>query len=156
MVASFLPTLGASGVVAVLSDRGSEMELIDDYRGLFWRRPFLAWVFTIMLLSLAGIPVTAGFLAKFYIVAAGASASAWALIFILVVTSVIGLFYYLRVLVALYSDLPNNSEGTETAVTSSPLIGTFTLAALAILLVWYGVYPAQLLAWIRNATSKLI
>ena len=55
-----------------------------------------------MLLSLAGIPLTAGFLGKFYIVAAGASAGAWALILILVTTSAIGLFYYLRIVVVLY------------------------------------------------------
>ena len=56
-----------------------------------------------MLLSLAGIPLTAGFVGKFYVVAAGASASLWLLVFTLVVTSAIGLFYYLRVIVALYS-----------------------------------------------------
>ena len=69
---------------------------------LFWRRPALALVFTVMLLSLAGIPLTAGFLGKFYIVAAGASAGAWALILILVTTSAFGLFYYLRIVVVLY------------------------------------------------------
>ena len=59
-----------------------------------------------MLLSLAGIPATMGFLAKFYVLAAGASATQWSLIIILVMTSAIGLFYYLRILVALYSASP--------------------------------------------------
>lgn len=155
LVAYFITTLGAFGVVAVLSDRDAEAELISDYRGLFWRRPLLAGIFTIMLLSLAGIPVTAGFLAKFFIIAAGASASIWALILILVVTSVIGLFYYLRIVVVLYADLPNAAEKTETPVLSLPLSGTFTLAALAILLVWLGVYPTQLLELIRIGTASL-
>ena len=56
-----------------------------------------------MLLSLAGIPLTAGFLAKFYVVAAGASSALWTLILVLVVTSGIGVYYYLRVIVAIFS-----------------------------------------------------
>jgi len=74
---------------------------LEDYARLFWRRPVLASIFTLMLLSLAGIPVTAGFLAKFYVVPASASAGIWALILILVTTSTIGLFYYLRVVILL-------------------------------------------------------
>ena len=155
LVAYFITTLGAFGVVAVLSDREGEAELINDYRGLFWRRPLLAGIFTIVLLSLAGIPVTAGFLAKFFIIAAGASASSWALILILVVTSVMGLFYYLRIVVMLYADLPNGAERTETPVLYLPLSGTFTVTALAILLVWFGIYPTQLLELIRTFTAKL-
>jgi len=155
LVAYFITMLGVFGVVAVLSDRDGEAELINDYRGLFWRRPLLAGIFTIMLLSLAGIPVTAGFLAKFFIIAAGASASSWALILILVVTSVMGLFYYLRIVVMLYADLPNGAERTETPVLYLPLSGTFTVTALAILLVWFGIYPTQLLELIRTFTAKL-
>ena len=102
LVAYFVMTLGAFGVVTMLSERQRDADLLDDYRGLFWSRPALALVFTAMLLSLAGIPLTAGFLGKFYIVAAGASTGAWALILILVITSAIGLFYYLRIVVVLY------------------------------------------------------
>jgi hypothetical protein len=72
LVAYFVMTLGAFGVVTTLSERGRDADLIDDYRGLFWRRPALALVFTAMLLSLAGIPLTAGFLGKFYIVVSAA------------------------------------------------------------------------------------
>ena len=102
LVAYFMTTMGAFGVVTVLSDGSREAEDLEDYRGLFWRRPVLAAVFTAMLLSLAGIPVTAGFIGKFYIVAAGASSAMWALIIILVITSAIGLFYYLRIIVVMY------------------------------------------------------
>src|SRR6185312_4562706 len=93
LVAYFITTLGAFGVIAMLSDGEREADDVDDYRGLFWRRPVIGTVFTLMILSLAGIPITAGFLGKFFIIAAGASASVWALIIILAVTSVIGLFY---------------------------------------------------------------
>lgn len=155
-VAYFITTLGAFGVVSVLSDRAHEAERLEDYRGLFWRRPVLATVFTLMLLSLAGIPLTAGFLAKFYIIAAGASSSIWALIIILVVTSVIGLFYYLRIVVVVFSDLPSEAEKIQPAAIPLSLLGSYTLVVLAVLLIWFGVYPSQLLDVIRTAADTLL
>jgi len=109
LVAYFITTIGAFGVVTVLSEEERDADTLEDYAGLFWRRPMLAGIFTLMLLSLKGILITAGFLAKFYVVAAGASAGMWALILILVVTSVIGLFYYLRVVVAMYARIPEKA-----------------------------------------------
>jgi NADH-quinone oxidoreductase subunit N len=154
LVAYFVTTLGAFGVVTALSGTGRDADSIDDYRGLFWRRPILAVMFTAMLLSLAGIPLTAGFIGKFYIVAAGTSSSLWALVLILVVTSVIGLFYYLRVVVALYEQPP---AGAPVAASTPPipLAAHGVLWLLTILLIWFGVYPQQLLELIRSATSKL-
>ena len=104
-------------------------------------------VFTAMLLSLAGIPLTAGFVGKFYIVAAGVDASLWMLLIILVINSVIGLFYYLRIVTAMYEQ----AEGTQSS--TSPglhLAGSAALAALTILLVWFGVYPSQIMEMIRS------
>ena len=66
LVAYFITTIGAFGVVTVLSAGERDADTLEDYAGLFWRRPMLASIFTLMLLSLAGIPVTAGFFAKFY------------------------------------------------------------------------------------------
>jgi NADH-quinone oxidoreductase subunit N len=150
LVAYFVTILGAFGVIAVLSPADREWESIDDYRGLFYRRPALAGVFTAMLLSLAGIPVTAGFIGKFYIVAAGASAAQWAPIIILVVTSAIGLFYYLRIIVAIYS-----SPGAEPAPVRLAPAGAATLAALTVLLIWLGVYPRLWLDLIDRAVRLL-
>jgi NADH-quinone oxidoreductase subunit N len=155
LVAYFVTMLGAFGVVTVLSDGAGEAEELSDYQGLFWRRPVLAAIFTLMLLSLAGIPVTAGFLGKFYIIAAGASASRWALILILVITSVIGLYYYLRIVVTLYSGLSASAEAPPATV-RLPLLGTYTLAALAILLLWFGVYPSPLLNLIQTLASGFL
>ncbi|HEX5422893.1 MAG TPA: NADH-quinone oxidoreductase subunit N, partial [Candidatus Acidoferrales bacterium] len=103
LVAYFITTLGAFGVITMLSPTGRDADSIDDYRGLFWRRPALALIFTAMLLSLAGIPLTAGFIGKFYILAAGTSSNIWTLVLVLIATSVIGLYYYLRIVVALYA-----------------------------------------------------
>jgi NADH-quinone oxidoreductase subunit N len=146
LVAYFITTLGAFGVVTVLSNGERDADTLEDYTGLFWRRPMLASIFTLMLLSLAGIPVTAGFLAKFYVVAAGASAGIWALILILVITSVIGLFYYLRVVITMYARVQEEAPHVE----PHAIGGSYVLVVLTILLVWLGVYPAPLLNVIRR------
>ncbi len=146
LVAYFITTVGALGVVTVLSDDERDADTLEDYAGLFWRRPVLASIFTLMMLSLAGIPVTAGFLAKFYVVTAGASAGVWALILILVVSSVIGLFYYLRIVATLYARRPEEAPHAE----PHAIAGSYVLVALTILLIWLGVYPAPLLKVIRT------
>ncbi|HWQ55109.1 MAG TPA: NADH-quinone oxidoreductase subunit N [Bryobacteraceae bacterium] len=143
-VAYFVTLLGAFGIVGALAGPGRDADQIDDYRGLFWRRPLIAGVFTAMLLSLAGIPLTAGFLAKFYVVAAGASTALWLLILTLVVTSGVGVYYYLRVIVALYA--------TETAAGPMPAVPTgagVVLGVLTAALLFLGVYPGPLLDVIR-------
>jgi NADH-quinone oxidoreductase subunit N len=135
-------------VVAILSSRERDADDLEEYRGLFWRRPVMAAVFTAALLSLAGIPATMGFLGKFYVLAAGANAAAWPLILVLVVTSVAGLFYYLRIVVALYSAPPEPAP----VPIPSPTGASILVVALTILLIWFGVYPAPLLNLIRAAT----
>jgi len=152
LVAYFVTTLGAFGVVTVLSNGPEETERVEDYRGLFWRRPVLAGIFTAMLLSLAGIPVTAGFIGKFYIVAAGASAAKWALIIVLAVTSSIGLYYYLRIVVTLYAEPIEAAPPPEVAMAPA---GGAVLVLLTVLLVWFGLEPGALLAVIRGATAVL-
>jgi NADH-quinone oxidoreductase subunit N len=147
LVAYFITTLGAFGVVSALSTHDREAEDIDDYHALFCRRPALAGVFTLMLLSLAGIPVTAGFIGKFYIVVAGASSAMWALVIILVVSSVIGLFYYLRIVAAMYAS--PERDAIETGSRISAASGA-VLYMLAVLLVWFGIYPEPLLRLIRT------
>ncbi|MFB3829948.1 MAG: NADH-quinone oxidoreductase subunit N [Bryobacteraceae bacterium] len=148
VVAYFVTTLGAFGVVSAVSPAGREAAEIEDYRGLFWRRPWLAGVFTAMLFSLAGIPLTAGFLAKFYVVAAGAAAAQWGLILTLAVTSGIGVYYYLRVIVALYMQPEGAPELAATPASSGML-----LAALTVLLIWFGVYPGPVLDLIQNTVT---
>ncbi|MGH9465905.1 MAG: NADH-quinone oxidoreductase subunit N [Terriglobales bacterium] len=141
-LAYFITTLGAFGIIAALSTSQGEPDGIEDYRGMFWRRPWLALVFTAMLLSLAGIPLTAGFLAKFYIVAAGAASSLWMLLLVLIITSVIGLYYYLRIVLALYSDAPAAPAADGPLALPLARTGAWVLGVLLVALVWVGVYPA--------------
>jgi NADH-quinone oxidoreductase subunit N len=155
LVAYFVTTLGAFGVVTVLSNEERDADVLDDYRGLFWRRPVLAGIFTLMLLSLAGIPLTAGFVAKFFLVAAGASSALWTLIIILIVTSVIGLFYYLRILVALYNPAAEAREAAPAGLPALSRGASYDLVALTVLLVWIGVYPAPFLDAVQRAVASL-
>lgn len=137
LTAYFVTTLGAFGVVTVLSSGAKEAEQIADYRGLFWRQPWLGGLMTAALLSLAGVPLTAGFVGKFYLVLAGIDATLWTLVFVLVVSSAIGLFYYLRIIVALYMQ-PADSTFTPPALSFG---GGATLAVLVVLLIGLGIYP---------------
>jgi NADH-quinone oxidoreductase subunit N len=146
LTAYFITTLGAFGVVTVLSEQDRDADRMDDYQGLAWRRPWLAGVFTLMLFSLAGIPLTAGFVGKFYIIAAGAGSSLWIVIIIMIINSVIGLFYYLRIIVAMFS-VPQK-EGAITVGHSRS--GSAILGTLFILLIWLGVYPGPMIEIIRN------
>lgn len=156
LVSYFITTLGAFGFIALLSDGTHDADNLDEYRGLFWRRPVLASAFTLMILSLAGIPVTAGFLGKFYILTAGASASVWSLIIILAVSSVIGLFYYLRIVIALFSELPQLEQAARPEPHSATWsIAGGTLVVLALLVVWIGVYPGPVLDLINATVSGL-
>jgi NADH-quinone oxidoreductase subunit N len=155
LIAYAATILGAFGLMTVLSGPRYEAASIDDYRGLFWKRPLVAGAFTTTLLSLAGIPITAGFLGKFYVIAAGASQSRWVLLFTLVVSSTIGLFYYLRIIVAMYSQPEGPGLEAESSTRPLPLPATLALAALTGLIFLLGVYPAPLWDAIMAVTRDL-
>lgn len=148
LVAYVITSIGAFGVLAMLSDKVKDAEWLDDFSGLFWRQPWLAAIFTGMLLSLAGIPLTAGFIGKFYIVAAGVDAGLWLLLVLLIVNSVIGLFYYIRVIAVMFQ--PLRDEQVQAKRISLPFFGIFALSALMFLLLWLGIFPSGLIAVIRN------
>lgn len=155
LVAYIITTLGAFGVVTVLSGPDRDADSLDDYRGLFWRRPGLAVIFTLMLFSLAGIPLTAGFVGKFCIIAAGAASGSWVLILTLVLSSVLGLFYYLRVIVALYERIPAAAGSDLIPLRRVSLSGKYVLAGLTVLLLWVGLYPDPLLKIVESAVKAL-
>ena len=161
LVAYFVTTLGAFGVITVLSWPGHEAERLEDFRGLARRRPALAGVFTAMLLSLAGIPLTAGFVGKFLVLSAGVGATLWALVLVMVAASVVGLFYYLRVVIEMYkqpepaADCLPPATSDPGAVTSLSLAGGIVLMALVLALVWLGVYPAPLLTLVESVAAAL-
>ena len=155
-----LTMVAAFGVVGALGDARGEAESIDDYRGLGRRKPLLAGVLTLALLSLAGIPMTAGFIGKFLLVEAGAGGSRWALVLVLVLTSALGLFYYLRVIVTLFERMAPEAaeEGGAPPVPRGLAIGSLSasvLAFLALALLFLGLYPRLLLRLIEMAAGSL-
>lgn len=135
IVSYIITSLGAFGVITLLSDRQNDADKLENYKGLFWKRPWVAIVFTLSLLSLAGIPVTTGFIAKFYIVFTGINSGLWLLVISLIINSVIGLYYYLRVITALFS--PANEE----KLPAISLAGHLVLGLVAIGILWLGINP---------------
>ena len=147
LLAYFVTTLGAFGVITILSRDDTEPDTLQACRGLFVHHPLLTAVFTAMLLSLAGIPLTAGFIGKFYLLWAGVSAQLWLLVIILVINSVIGLFYYLRIIAALYSKPADQSYTLKPSLSGA---SGLVLAILTLLLIWIGIYPTGFLCLIQN------
>ena len=152
LVAYFATTLTAFGIVTVLSPADRDADTIADYRGLGSRRPGLAAIFAVSLFSLAGMPLTVGFIGKFTIVAAGAGAALWALVIVLVLTSTIGLYYYTRLIVAMYVRRP---EAEASGAATGAAAGVAVLAALTGFMLIFGVYPAPLLRLVEHAVSTL-
>ena len=151
-------TLGAFGVVTLVStpcDDGDAADLAH-YRGLFWRRPYLAAVMTIMMLSLAGIPLTVGFIGKFYAITVAVQSDLWWLVAALVVGSGIGLYYYLRVMITLYKDAPEDSGSPAPATSTSSEAamnqsGDVLMLVLAIVVLFLGVFPQSMISMVNAA-----
>ncbi len=149
-----LTLIGAFGTVSVLSPGEPETLEIDAYRGLFWMRPGVATVMAIMMFSLAGIPLTAGFIGKFLILSAGVGAMAWALSITLVITSAVGLYYYLRVIAAML----HRPEGETHLSTGPPVstIGRTVLGLVGFAVVYFGVFPQRTLEFISTTVQRFI
>jgi NADH-quinone oxidoreductase subunit N len=155
LVAFFVTELGAFGVVSTLSGSERDADKMDDYRGLALNQPWLAAIMTGCVLSLAGIPLTAGFVGKYFVLSAGADAALWALVIVLVTGSAIGLYYYLRIVVAMFMQ-PEPAQAERTTLPGASLAGSLVLAAQLLLLVWLGVYPTPLLDTIQTTVSGLL
>jgi len=135
-------TLGAFAIAAWVGRRGDECLHVDDWAGLWRKRPALALAMTLFLLSLAGVPPTGGFFAKFYLFRAAVERSelVW-LVVAAVLMSVVSVYYYLRIVVAMYfRERPEPAAGYSSPATGVVLV---LLAAVVLLL---GVLPGPLLA----------
>jgi len=131
-------------VVTVMSEPDGEAEESGNYAGLAWRSPLLGGVFIIMLVSLAGVPLTAGFLAKLYVFTTGVGSSLWFLTIVLVLGSSIGLYYYLR-LVGIQLGQPEGAEPQRAAPHARAV-----LSILAFLQLFLGLFPQPLMKLIET------
>ena len=151
LLAYVVMSLGAFGVVSMVSSSAKESDAVDDYTGLFWSNPWLAVIFTGMLLSLAGIPLTVGFIGKFYLFAAGVESGLWVLLAVLVVGSGIGLYYYLRIV---YRMLMPAGESTGLRQAGSESTASFgVLLLLLFLLLLLGIYPAPVMSLVQSISA---
>ena len=140
LVAYTAMNLAAFGVVTSLTvDR--EPQDLDEYRGLGYRRPFQGGVLALAMFALAGIPPTAGFMGKFFIFTAALREGETALAVIGILSAVVSVFYYLRVVVTLYM----RPAETEMSAGGGTLPETVSLAAAAFILLALGVFPAPLM-----------
>lgn len=155
LVAYVVTIVGAFGVLTVVSGVGEEHCELADLPGLFRGRPLLSGIWAAMVMSLAGIPLTAGFLGKFYVLSAAASSALWIPVFVLVVSSTIGIYYYLRIFVALFSGSVDDYGITPGRDTDVSLGASFSLAVLMILLFALGVYPAPFWSWVLTMSASL-
>jgi NADH-quinone oxidoreductase subunit N len=147
LISYMITTLGAFGTIAILSAYERDMEDIEDLKGLFRRNPWIAIVLSLTLFSLAGIPLTAGFIAKFYLVLAGLKSGLWILAVSLIINSVISLYYYLRVIKTMFT-VSEKEEG----ICITP-IGNFILAIIVVGILFLGILPSFLTEIINSFSS---
>lgn len=138
--------LAAFGVAAVITEKTGK-ENIDDYKGLYKTNPFLTWILTLALFSLAGIPPTAGFFGKLFLITAGAAKANYGFIIVVALNLVISLYYYLRIVRAMFMD--KNENPVETIKTGAAVKFGLILCAAGIILV-------GLLSWIYDYIQSLI
>jgi NADH-quinone oxidoreductase subunit N len=138
LISYIITTLGAFGVISILSVCDSESDRVEDLTGLFWKNPWLAIVLSLTMLSLAGIPLTAGFISKFYLSLSGIRSGLWLLVISLIINSVISLYYYLRVIRIMFT------PSADRQFMSLPLMGHVVLAIVVIGILLLGLLPSFL------------
>jgi NADH-quinone oxidoreductase subunit N len=143
-----LMTLGSFGMILLLSRAGFEAENLEDFRGLNRRSPWYAFLMLVIMFSLAGIPPTVGFFAKLAVLQAALSAGFVWLVVYAVLMSVIGAFYYLRVVKLMYMDEPIDTSVIEARAEMSALL---SINAFAVLIL--GMVPGGLFELCRRAIA---
>jgi NADH-quinone oxidoreductase subunit N len=140
LMAYAVSNLGALGIVALLGTAQNEHDELRDFAGLWKSRPGLAGLMAIFLLSLGGFPPTAGFIAKWYIFTAAVQEGYYWLAIIGVLTSVVSVFFYLRIVVMMYM-----TEGAEVVRPHVPLAAAAGLAIATIAVFYLGILPTQVI-----------
>ncbi|MGJ8516093.1 NADH-quinone oxidoreductase subunit NuoN [Carnimonas bestiolae] len=149
LVAYVLTSLGTFGVVALATHTNSEDRDTSELRGLFYQRPVLAVCMAFMLLSLAGIPLTAGFIGKFYVLALSVNDELWWLAAFVIVGSAIGLYYYLRTMAQLF--LPSADDTVTAASGRGQALGALVVVIAAALTLWIGICPSPVIHMVSSA-----
>jgi NADH-quinone oxidoreductase subunit N len=151
LLAYAITNLGVFGVIALLEDGDRANDHVRDYAGLWETHPVLAGLMTLFLLSLGGFPPMAGFIAKWYVFSAAVKAGYTGLAIIGVLTSVVSVFFYLRIVVMIYMT-PTDSPVRFPPV---PKIAGAALVVSAILVFYLGILPTRVLDWAAASISTI-
>ena len=151
LLAYAVTNVAAFGVIALLGTRDRGNDELRDYAGLWYSQPSLAALMTVCLLSLGGIPPTAGFIGKWYIFTAAVSAGYYWLAIIGVLTSVISVFFYIRVVVMMYmADRPAEAPAPHVS-----RLGVAVLSVAIIAIFYLGILPTDVLNLAANSISTI-
>jgi len=145
--------IGAFAVVIAVGGQGEENPLVADYAGLGQRQPLLAVLLTLFLLSLAGFPGTGGFIGKIYLLRGAADAGLWSLAVILVLTTVLSYYYYLRV--AWFAWMREAARPDQYERVLVPLPMRLALIGGAAVVLYLGIFPSSALELARASVEGL-
>ena len=152
LVAYSAVNLGGFGTIAALARNGQEPLLFSEVAGLARRRPLLAAALAVFMISLTGIPVSAGFVGKFYLFTAAVDGGYVTLAIVGMLMSAVSAYYYLGVVVAMYMREPVGEDvWAPVSVPSGVALAVSVLVVLGL-----GVYPGPVLAWARLAARSLL
>jgi NADH-quinone oxidoreductase subunit N len=143
--------LGAFAIVALIARRGDERVLIEDYAGLGFRQPGLSFPLTVFLISLTGIPGTAGFIGKFWLFTAAWEAGFHALVIVAVINSVISAYYYLYVVIVMFF----REAKEEAEPVPLPRVFALTLIITVIGTFYLGLLPTRVFQFLSGAQATL-
>jgi len=144
LVVYLFMTLGAFAVVLLLERAGEEADAIDDYTGLGARAPWLAGAMAVFMASLAGMPPTAGFIGKFYLFNAALGAGQVAVALVAALSTVVSVYYYLRVPYLMFTGAPQ----PEVSIVAAPAV-RFVILAAAVVVLLLGILPGPLTEAVR-------
>ena len=147
-----ITNIGAFGVIALLDNADQPNDEVRDYAGLWYQHPALATLMTVFLLSLGGFPPLAGFVAKWYVFSAAVAAGYNRLAIIGVLSSVVSVFFYLRIVVMMYM----TTSETETRFPPVPRVAGVALIVSAILLFYLGILPARVIDWAAKSIGTIL
>lgn len=131
-----LTVLGAFAVVAVLGGKGEGRTRLGDYKGLFYERPLIAGSLTLFLLSLAGVPLTSGFVAKLVVFGPAIDAGYTGLVVVGVIASAIAVFFYLRIMVVMYMQEREERISIPVGPVAATVVGITAVATIVLGLLW--------------------
>jgi proton-translocating NADH-quinone oxidoreductase chain N len=158
LFAYLFTNIGAFLVIMAVEETEGNSD-IASFNGLGKRSPWLAWTMFIFLLSLTGIPLTGGFIGKFFVFGAAVQHRYFFLVIIAAINAGIAAYYYLGVVRAMFfppSDLPEAAEDYKPAPMRTPMAVQLVLVICLVATLWLGIYPPRVIEWANSASQQLL